>query len=71
MAIESQNPRPGLLHHSDRGSQSTAEAYQQLRVTHGMRCSMSLKGDCLDNALTESAPQRVFQMFFRIERRAA
>ena len=54
MAIERQNPPRGLLHHSDRGSQYTAEAYQRLLVRHGMRCSMSRKGDCWDNAMAES-----------------
>ena len=54
MAIERQNPEPDLLHHSDRGSQYTAEPYQRLLAKHGMRCSMSRKGNCWDNAVAES-----------------
>ena len=54
MAIERQSPEPGLLHHSDRGSQYTAEPYQRLLDKHGFRCSMSRKGNCWDNAVVES-----------------
>jgi len=54
MAIARQNPSWGLLHHSDRGSQYTAEDYQGLLLGHGIRCSMSRKGDCWDNAVMES-----------------
>ncbi len=43
-----------MTHHSDRGSQYTASAYQAALATHGIRCSMSRKGDCLDNAMAES-----------------
>ena len=46
---------PGeLLHHSDQGSQYTAEEFQQLLTEHGIRCSMSRRGDCWDNAAMES-----------------
>jgi putative transposase len=44
----------GLLHHSDRGSQYAAEAYQAFLKRHGLSCSMSRKGDCWDNAAMES-----------------
>ncbi|MBA2518833.1 MAG: transposase, partial [Chloroflexia bacterium] len=44
----------GLIHHTDRGSQYTAGAYQQVLATHGMTVSMSRAGDCYDNALAES-----------------
>jgi putative transposase len=43
-----------LLHHSDQGSQYAAEDFQRLLVHHGIRCSMSRKGDCWDNAAMES-----------------
>src|SRR6476661_6151210 len=46
MAIATRRPRPGLLHHSDRGSQYAAHAYRRLFAGHGMRCSMSRKADC-------------------------
>ena len=47
-------PDRGLLHHSDRGSQYAGKEYQQLLKSFGMRCSMSRKGDCWDNAVAES-----------------
>jgi len=50
-----QRPAPGgLLHHSDRGSQDGALAYQQQLAIHGIRCSMSRPGNCWDNAVVES-----------------
>lgn len=54
MALWQRQPRPGLLHHSDRGSQYTAEAFQRLLADHGIRCSMSGQGNCFDNACVES-----------------
>lgn len=55
MALRERRPRRNeLVHHSDRGSQYTAGAYQAVLEAHGIRCSMSRKGDCLDNAMAES-----------------
>ncbi len=54
MAIATRHPRPGLLHHSDRGSQYAAHAYRRLLAEHGMVCSMSRKAGCWDNAPMES-----------------
>ena len=54
MAIRHRAPKSGLLHHSDRGSQYAATAYQQLLTTHGMTGSMSRRGNCWDNACVES-----------------
>ena len=54
MAITNRRPGPGLLHHSDRGSQYAARAYRRLLDKHRMLCSMSRKGDCWDNAPIES-----------------
>lgn len=54
MAITSRRSGPGLVHHSDRGSQYAAHAYRRLLDKHGMLCSMSWKGDCWDNAPMES-----------------
>lgn len=45
---------PGLIAHSDRGSQYAATEYQKRLQRHGMVCSMSRKGDCWDNAVVES-----------------
>lgn len=54
MALRTRQPKPGLLHHSDRGVQYAGADYQeQLRKT-GIVCSMSRKGDCWDNAVAES-----------------
>ncbi|MFH1892804.1 MAG: IS3 family transposase [Candidatus Zixiibacteriota bacterium] len=46
--------QPGLVHHSDRGSQYAAGDYQDLFGDHGMICSMSRKADPWDNAPMES-----------------
>jgi putative transposase len=54
MAITQRQPGPGLLHHSDRGSQYACGDYQQALCQHGMVCSMSRKGDPWDNACAES-----------------
>lgn len=54
MAITTRRPAPGLMHHSDRGSQYACAAYQKLLAQHGMRASMSRKGNCWDNAVAES-----------------
>ena len=54
MAYWRQKPAPGLIYHSDRGSQYAADDYQrQLEIFH-MIPSMSRKGDCYDNAVAES-----------------
>lgn len=53
MALGRRKPAVGLIHHSDRGSQYACGAYQALLAEHGIRCSMSRKGDCLDNAVAE------------------
>jgi transposase InsO family protein len=54
MARAARRPDPGLIHHSDRGSQYTSGAYRTELATHGMIASMSGKGDCYDNAVAES-----------------
>jgi putative transposase len=53
-AIESRRPAGHqLLHHSDRGSQYTSDAYQQTLKLLGIECSMSRTGSCYDNAVIE------------------
>ena len=47
-------PEDQLVHHSDRGSQYTAEDYLMLLETYGIAISMSGKGDPYDNAMMES-----------------
>jgi transposase InsO family protein len=54
MALAQRQPEPGLLHHSDRGSQYTATDYRELLSQSGIVMSMSGKGECYDNALMES-----------------
>lgn len=54
MALWRRKPAPGLLHHSDRGSQYCALDHQALMQRHGITVSMSRKGNCWDNACTES-----------------
>ena len=54
MACFRRKPAPGLIHHSDRGVQYASAAFQAKLAEYGMRCSMSRKGDCWDNAPTES-----------------
>jgi transposase InsO family protein len=54
MALTSRHPSPGLLCHSDRGSQYASGDYQEALRKAGALCSMSRKGNCYDNAPTES-----------------
>lgn len=53
-ALARRRPPAGLLHHSDRGAHYTGRSYQRLLAAHGMRASMSRRGDCWDNAVVES-----------------
>jgi len=48
MAIQRQKPLPGLIHHSDRGSQYAAADYRKVLGAAGMIQSMSRKGNCWD-----------------------
>lgn len=53
MAFWRRKPLPGLLHHSDRGSQYACHDYQKRLEQYDMIPSMSRKGNCWDNAPTE------------------
>lgn len=53
-AITRRDPKPGLLLHSDRGSQYSSNEYRAIIRRRGFVQSMSAKGDCWDNAPTES-----------------
>lgn len=53
-ALSRRRPEEGLLHHSDRGCQYTAEAYRKVLAERGITVSMSRKGNCWDNAVAES-----------------
>jgi putative transposase len=54
MATQSRQPPPGLLFHSDQGSQYASGQYQEQLGQSKMVCSMSRKGECWDNAAMES-----------------
>ncbi len=54
MAIKNRKPQPGLIHHSDRGVQYASFLFQNALQKAGMICSMSRKGNCWDNAVSES-----------------
>ena len=54
MALRQRPVSAGLLHHSDRGSQYGAVAYQHRLVSCGIRGSMNRPGNCWDNAVVES-----------------
>jgi transposase InsO family protein len=54
MAWFRRKPAAGLIHHSDRGSQYASHCFQKRLSMYGMICSMSRKGNCWDNAPTES-----------------
>jgi transposase InsO family protein len=53
MAIATRQPKPGLIVHTDRGSQYASEQHQGLLTKHGAIASMSRKGNCWDNAVME------------------
>lgn len=52
-AVGRKNPDYGLIFHSDRGSQYTAYAYQEVLGKHCIRQSMSRKGNYYDNTCME------------------
>lgn len=54
MALVNRQPPPGLVHHTDRGSQYASDEYQAALLTLGFVGSMSRKGNCWDNAVAES-----------------
>ena len=54
MALGQRQLTPTLVHHSDRRSQYASGDYQARLAAAGIRCSMSRRGDCFDNAPVES-----------------
>jgi putative transposase len=54
MAISTQRPDAGLIHHSDRGVQYASSEYRNVIQSAGFRASMSRRADCYDNAPMES-----------------
>ena len=55
MAITRRRLGAGLLAHSDRGSQYASDHYQRVLSAEGIVCSMSVVGQCWDNAPMESS----------------
>jgi putative transposase len=53
-ALQARRPVAGCIHHSDRGSQYAAKAYRDLLDAHGLRGSMSRRGNPYDNAKAKS-----------------
>ncbi len=54
MALRKRKPKAGLIVHSDRGSQYVSDSYQAPLKKNKYICSMSRKGNCWDNAPSES-----------------
>jgi putative transposase len=54
MAVARRRPRPGLVHHSDQGSQYVSLRFGERCREAGIHRSMGSKGDCFDNAVSES-----------------
>ena len=54
MAIARRSPQPGLVHHSDQGSQYVSLRFGERCREIGIHRSMGSKGDCFDNAAAES-----------------
>ncbi len=70
MALQQRRPGPGLIHHSDQGSQYTDERYQAVLRAHGIQASMNGAGNWYDNAPVESffgtlKSERVHQGVYR------
>lgn len=54
MAVWRRQPKKQVMVHSDQGSQYTSHDWQTFLKTHGLQGSMSRRGNCHDNAVTES-----------------
>ena len=54
MEVAHRRPSPGLIHHTDRGATCTAQPYRYALNRKGIIASMSRKGNCRDNAVSES-----------------
>lgn len=54
MALKARRPAPGLIHHTDRGSQYRSSAYREILAAHSIRASMNGRKVPQDNAVAES-----------------
>ena len=76
MALSTHKPPAGLIHHSDRGSNYTANDYKKAMSNRDIEISMSRKGNCWDNAVAESffatiKKELIYQTHFKTRREAA
>jgi len=70
MALKKRHPRPGLVHHSDRGVQYASKDYTDELNEHGIRISMSRRGNVFDNAMAESFIKTLkYEEVYRMEYR--
>ncbi|MDT7729001.1 MAG: putative transposase [Actinomycetota bacterium] len=53
-AVAQRRTEPGVIFHSDRGCQYTSAQFGDLADNHGVRLSVGRKGQCWDNAVSES-----------------
>lgn len=53
LAVQHRRPEQPLLFHTDQGVQYSSEQFQRSLRMHGITASMSRRGNCLDNAVTE------------------
>ena len=54
MAIQQRRPGKNLISHTDRGSQYASDSHRKILRDHGIKQSMSRKGNCWDNSVSES-----------------
>ena len=54
MAVWRRKPTSTVMVHSDQGSQYTSHDWQDFLKSHGLKASMSRRGNCHDNAVAES-----------------
>jgi putative transposase len=70
MALKQRRPQPGLVHHSDRGVQYASKDYTDQLDEHGIRISMSRRGNVYDNAMAESFIKTLkYEEVYRMEYR--
>ena len=70
MALKQRHPRSGLVHHSDRGVQYACKDYTDQLGEHGIRISMSRRGNVYDNAMAESFMKTLkYEEVYRMEYR--
>ncbi len=53
LAVQLRNPQQAVLFHTDQGVQYSSDAFRQALAKHNITASMSRRGNCLDNAVTE------------------